>query len=197
VVLGERGDQWLNVHLASVPRWGTVELFAVQWDDGRRLDLLPGDRFRAIGRPTRVVEEHDRVGPKPEGITINQAGTRIYVAANGSVSVIDTSTNTVTAVIAGFGSGGASNVALSPDGARLYVTNNSGGFMSVIDTATNTVSGNGPAGPFPFGLALNPAGTRAYITNVEFDVGTDPSAVIPTPIPVAVTVLDLTTTVGP
>ena len=34
---------------------------AVQWDDGRRLVLLPGDRFRVMGRATRVDEEHDRV----------------------------------------------------------------------------------------------------------------------------------------
>ena len=75
-------------------------------------------------------------------------------------------------------------------GDGLYVTNNSGGFMPVIDTATNTVSGNGPAGPFPFGLALNPAGTRAYITNVEFD--TDQSGPLRTSIPVLVT-----KTIGP
>jgi DNA-binding beta-propeller fold protein YncE len=67
--------------------------------------------------------------------------------------------------------------------------------MSVIDTAPNTLSGNVPAGPFPYGLALNPAGTRAYITNVE--LGTDQSGPLRTPIPVAVTVLDLTTTIGP
>jgi hypothetical protein len=32
VVLGERGDQWPNVHLASVPRWGTVELLPSAMD---------------------------------------------------------------------------------------------------------------------------------------------------------------------
>jgi len=62
----------------------------------------------------------------------------------------------------------------------------------VIDTATNTIIGSGPAGPFPFGIALNPAGTRAYITNLVVQSYGYVSAV-----PISVTVLDTTTTIGP
>jgi YVTN family beta-propeller protein len=81
--------------------------------------------------------------------------------------VIDTSTNTLTAVIPGFGGGVPTGVAISPNGASLYATYNLGGFLMVIDTATNTVRSTGPAGPFPSAIALNPAGTRAYITNLN------------------------------
>ena len=57
----------------------TTELtrqIAVQWDDGRRLVLLPGDRFRVIGRPTQVVQEQDRVnaGAQARGGGLGQPG---------------------------------------------------------------------------------------------------------------------------
>jgi len=57
----------------------TTELtrqIAVQWDDGRRLVLLPGDRFRLIGRSTRVVDQHDRVnaGGPSSGRALGQPG---------------------------------------------------------------------------------------------------------------------------
>ena len=138
------------------------------------------------------------VGSAPVGVTVNPAGTRVYVAnaVSETVSVIDTSTNTVIAVIAGFGST-PYNLVVSPDGARLYVAVNQGGFLSVVDTATNTISGNGPAGRWPFGIALNPAGTRAYITNLAVRL-TELSPVFDSvgSVSVVVTVLDTTTTIA-
>src|ERR1700746_2045903 len=72
------------------------------------------------------------LGPAPV-----QAQTRAYVTnISGTVSVIETATNTVVATIPVgiFPSG----VAITPDGTRAYVANifNS---ISVIDTATNAV----------------------------------------------------------
>ena len=135
-------------------------------------------------------------GGFPVGITVNPTGTRVYVLnAVGTVSVINTSTNTVIAVIPGFSGTSLSissgSLAVSPDGARVYVTDNFGGYLSVIDTATNTVSGSGPAGPWPSSIALNPAGTRAYITNLA-NLNSSVQSVS-----TSVTVLDLTTTIGP
>ena len=88
------------------------------------------------------------VGVDPFGVAVTPDGSRAYIANEnytspqsvGSVSVIDTTTNTVTATI-DFGSGKAPNdVAVSPDGTRAYVTNAGyGNSVSVIDTATNTV----------------------------------------------------------
>jgi YVTN family beta-propeller protein len=81
----------------------------------------------------------------------------------GTVSVIDTATNTVVATVTvGTGPFG---VAVTPDGKHAYVTNG-GGTVSVIDTASNTVVGTPiPVGSFPDGVAVTPDGKHAYVTN--------------------------------
>src|SRR5438876_12395638 len=88
-----------------------------------------------------------------------------YVA-NGdsnSVSVIDTSSNTVVATVAvgsiPFG------VAITPDGTRAYVTNRGSASVSVIDTSSNTVGAAAAGVGEPDGVAITPDGTRAYVTN--------------------------------
>jgi YVTN family beta-propeller protein len=83
------------------------------------------------------------------GTATAQAQTSAYVTnTSGTVSVIDTATNTVVAtILVGiFPSGGA----ITPDGTRAYVANivNS---ISVIDTATNTVVDTIASGQFPTG----------------------------------------------
>jgi YVTN family beta-propeller protein len=96
--------------------------------------------------------------------------TRAYVANadSDSVSVIDTTTNTVIATIA-VGDAPLA-VAVNPAGTRAYVVNGSGsGSVSVIDTATNTVIATIAVGKSPMGVAINPAGTRAYVTNQNSD----------------------------
>ncbi|WP_151447487.1 beta-propeller fold lactonase family protein [Lacisediminimonas profundi] len=88
-----------------------------------------------------------------------------YVANNdgNSVSVIDTSTNTVTTTI---GVSAPFGVAVRPDGKYVYATNYLSSSMSVIDASTNsivaTVTG---LGGNPLGIAITPNGTRAYVTN--------------------------------
>jgi len=56
-------------------------------------------------------------------------------------------------------------VAVTPDGSRVYVTNNglATKTISVIDTATNTVTATINVPSPPYGIAINPAGTRAYV----------------------------------
>src|SRR3989304_24158 len=83
-----------------------------------------------------------------------------YVTNSGTttVSVIDTATNTVVATVA-VGTNPL-GVAITPDGARAYVTNSGGGAnsVSVIDTATNTVVATVGVGSSPFGVAITPDG---------------------------------------
>src|SRR6476620_9675711 len=85
---------------------------------------------------------------------ITHAQVRAYVTnfCNGTVSVIETSTNTVIATIP-VGST-PDTPALTPDGSRLYVSNRGDGTVAVVDTATNTVVSTIPVAPFPSGLAI-------------------------------------------
>jgi YVTN family beta-propeller protein len=84
--------------------------------------------------------------------------------ATGTVSVINTATNKVTAAIpvGGFPFG----VAVSPDGRRVYVANEGppSQTVSVIDTATNKVIANiGTRGSV--GIAASQDGRRVYAAN--------------------------------
>jgi YVTN family beta-propeller protein len=89
---------------------------------------------------------------------------------NGTVSVIDTATNTVGATISLGTSQNPFGVAITPDGTRAYVTINfPNNFVLVIDTATNTVVATIPVGVGPDGVAITPDGTRAYVTNDDSD----------------------------
>jgi YVTN family beta-propeller protein len=97
-----------------------------------------------------------------DALAISPDGTRLYAAhRNGSViTVIDTATKTVTAVITGSGPGAGGALAVSPDGSRLYALGNQK--VSVINTATNAVittmkiAGSGA-------IALSPDGNHLYV----------------------------------
>jgi YVTN family beta-propeller protein len=93
-------------------------------------------------------------------VTSGQAAPFAYVTNAGSddVSVIDTASNTVTATIpvgtSPFG------VAVTPNGAFVYVTHNLcriSDDVSVIDTTTNTVTATIPVGSCPEGVAVTPS----------------------------------------
>jgi len=81
---------------------------------------------------------------------------------DGTVSVIDTATNTVTATV----SAGSFpyGVAVNPDGIKVYVTNVYSNTVSVIDTSTNTVTATVPVGKRPMGVAVTPDGEKVYVT---------------------------------
>src|SRR4051812_44791030 len=58
--------------------------------------------------------------------------------------------------------------ATSPDGTKVYVTNQANGFagtVSVIDTISNTVTKTINVGNSPHGVAFVPNGTKAYVAN--------------------------------
>jgi len=88
-----------------------------------------------------------------------------YIAneAAGTVSVVNTASNTVIATIT-VGSKPL-GVSLNPDGSRAYVVNNSSNSVSVINTATNTVVATVSVGPFPVGIAVSPDGSLIYVAD--------------------------------
>src|SRR5215831_4391865 len=77
---------------------------------------------------------------------------------SGTVSVIDTATNTVVATVPV--GGGPVGVAITPDGTHAYVAHRSfpapPGAVSVIDTATNTRVADVRVGVGPVGVAITP-----------------------------------------
>jgi YVTN family beta-propeller protein len=114
------------------------------------------------------------VGNSPVGIGVSPSGGRVYVANTGSgtVSVIDTATNTVP-------SGGTlpvgtspTGIAVSPSGLVVYVARQGGGVsspggVSSIWAPTNTILANVPIVNSPFGVATDPAGARFFVGNQD------------------------------
>ncbi|MDV6036067.1 YncE family protein [Bacillus sp. SM-B1] len=57
-------------------------------------------------------------------------------------------------------------IAITPDGSRVYVTNELDHTVSVINTLTNTEILQIPVGNRPIRVAITPDGSRAYVTNI-------------------------------
>jgi YVTN family beta-propeller protein/autotransporter-associated beta strand protein len=126
------------------------------------------------------------VGDDPRAITFSRDGSRAYVAnqdslgaGNGSVSIINTATNSVIATV---NTGGQlSDVALNPAGTRAYAVDIGGNKVYVIDTATNTVTATVATGASPRGVVVSADGSRFYVTNYndftisQFDAATNAS----------------------
>ena len=91
--------------------------------------------------------------------------TYAYIANYGSntVSVINTTNNTVTATIpvGAYPYG----VSLSPDGSKVYVANSGSNNVSFINTATNTVIATVAVGTNPSIVCFSPDGSKIYVAN--------------------------------
>jgi YVTN family beta-propeller protein len=119
-----------------------------------------------INTATNTVVATVPVGNGPNSVAITPSGSTAYVANNdGTVSVISTATNNVIATLPVGGGAPAQGVAVSPNGAIVYVGNTSSNTISVINTATNTVVATVAAGTDPNGVVFSPSGALAYVVN--------------------------------
>ncbi|MGP4090628.1 protein kinase domain-containing protein [Streptomyces sp. KR55] len=104
-----------------------------------------------------------QVGKSPMGVAVSQDGRWSYVAnlGSGSVSVIDTATNsTEDPIPVGKDPQG---VAVSPDKRLVYVTNRGSDSVSVIDTLTNREDSSIPVSSTPVGVELSRDGRWVYV----------------------------------
>ena len=106
------------------------------------------------------------LGNAPFGIAFDSVNERIYVtnSDDNTVSVIDTTTNTVIDTIpigvVPFG------IAYDHINQRIYVTNFGDGTVSIIDTTTNTVDLTPiMVGSGPYDIAYDRDNQRMYVTN--------------------------------
>lgn len=115
------------------------------------------------------------VGFSPGGIVFSPDGTRAYVSETGSVSVIDTASNTVVATIK-LPIGPGFFLAISPDGEHLYAVDECCR-VYVMDTATNTVSTTIFVGPANGPIAVTPDGSQVYVATIGTSFGSNVSVI--------------------
>jgi YVTN family beta-propeller protein len=116
------------------------------------------------------------VGLVPAGIAFSPDGAIAYVTneQDGTISVIDTATNSVTATITLTGSINPRFLAITPDGKTLYVPGGGIGFpdgVQAVSTATNTVTTVIPLPPgqaLAVAVAITPDGKHAYVLTRDF-----------------------------
>jgi YVTN family beta-propeller protein len=121
------------------------------------------------------------VGTRANGIAITKGGDRVYVAnqcadpscQGGSVSVIDTDTQSVIYAIPITGQFDSQYITVAPNGKLAYVSNTCGdafcsqsGTVSTIDLKTNSVIGSPiPVGQYPAQLGATDDGRLLYVVN--------------------------------
>ncbi len=121
-----------------------------------------------------------RLGGTPNTIVATPDGRTLYSVDfnNGTVSVIDTRSNTVSETIKlgqSFNDSSGlpiqGSAVLSPNGKTLYIVGGIGSSSVIpVDLKTGKVEQSIPAGPDPIAIALAPDGRSAWVTN--FTAGT-------------------------
>jgi YVTN family beta-propeller protein len=115
-------------------------------------------------------------GSHPHGLTFSHDYTKLYVAnaQSDTVSVVNTATNAVTATILlrpegarGLPGATPDNLALSPDGLRLYATLADMNAVAVIDTGRNRLLGYIPVGWYPTAAVVSPDNQRLLVANAK------------------------------
>ncbi len=110
------------------------------------------------------------------GIDLSGDGQYLYVSlspglsknGNGALAVLKTDTMEKIAEIDTVV--GSSHVAVTPDGAQVWLAHANGGKVSVIDTKTNTVVKTIKVADVPNEVAISPDGKWAFVANVGSDL---------------------------
>jgi YVTN family beta-propeller protein len=105
----------------------------------------------------------------PLNLALRPGGQELYVACEGSgtVIVVDTLKRRKTGEIKVGGE--ATDIAFSPDGSSAYASNRLDDTVSVIDTAGRRVVRTLQVGDEPHGVLTDPGGSRLYVLNTSAD----------------------------
>jgi YVTN family beta-propeller protein len=152
VSLGEVPDA-----LAVSPDGATVY---VTEDSGLRLEAIATATSTLRGAAS-LQHPGLLVGGGP-GIAVTPDNTKVYVAANAELYVINTAD---LQVIATLSASGPWDLALSHDGAALYVVNGTSGTLAVVDTVAHAVTATVPVETLPNAVAAAPDDSAVFVLN--------------------------------
>jgi len=95
------------------------------------------------------------------GVAMAQPNAYTSNISGNSISVVNTANNTVSGVISVPAS--PTGLAVTPDGAYVYVACQGANSVAVVSTAANAVVATIPVGTTPVQLAVTPNGTQVYV----------------------------------
>jgi YVTN family beta-propeller protein len=153
--------------VASIPA-GPAPVHAVFSPDGRTAYIsdFGGSTITVVDTVTRRTIGTITTPDEPHGMAISSDGATLYVACvSGSVVIIDTRSRQIVATVSVPGGAAPYGVALSPDGKRLVVTDETFGDLDVIDTATDTLLGPIVVGARPALVTWIPQTHWALVAN--------------------------------
>lgn len=135
-------------------------------------DTGPGgsDVVAAIDPATNKVTADIRVGPAPRQVVFSHDGSTAYVTTETGIYEISTATSRVVRVIPEAGAtNGPQGIALTPNGATLYVTNPDAGTVAAIDAASGKVVASASGLAEPYSVTVTPNGTALYVADMNSD----------------------------
>ena len=141
--------------------------------DGSKLYVTNTGNVTVINTATNTIASTIPIA-NSVAVVVSPNGAKAYVLSGTSVSVINTATNTVTNTIALGAGASVVQLAISPDGTALYVTENNNNRVVVINTATNTIASTItiPAGSLPLYPAICANGNALLATGLTFKANT-------------------------
>ncbi|MBM3748682.1 MAG: hypothetical protein FJW34_23140, partial [Acidobacteria bacterium] len=126
--------------------------------------------LKKIAHPTRLPAAADNPRYRtPLNLALRPGGRELYVACEGSDSVVVVdlaSRKKVAEIPVG---GNPADVTFSPDGQRAFVSNRLDDTVSVIDAAVRRVVKVLPVGDEPHGVLVDRQGKRLYVLNTSSD----------------------------
>lgn len=185
----------------TIPLTGST-LYLVISADGKRLYAQSGSGIAVIDTATDSVLSNITLPSAPSGLVITPDGHFLYTVTGQYftgffVSVIDTSSGTVVATIPEPVAGTA-ELAMTPDGTQVYVSNRYAQTLTVISTATNTVLNSIPTGSNPSAVVFvtSPVAAPALIsfnpTNVAGGASTTGTVILSAAAPAGGAAVSLT-----
>lgn len=142
--------------------------------DGKKLYVAEnlGNKLAIVDTQTQSLTTEIPIGRQPWGVAVHPMLPQVYVTnrVDRTLSIVDTETMNVTTVPTG---NGPNAVAVSPDGAKIFVANANSDDLTVFDVnhpesvhqlSLSPFEGARP-GSSPNALAFSPDGSRLYVAN--------------------------------